>query len=149
MPASSFFISGDLDSGTAPVLRGLRVFQGGMAYHGFQLGSRMSVPGRQIRSSTADHSLNLGKLNLKTLQKLQVAERGLAFVRSISDVLGARQANGKLPPLFREAWAFSACVSLAGVTHRANAALRARQISAAEGQQTLDPAPGCASTLRP
>lgn len=79
--------------------------------------------------------------------RLQVAERGLAFVRSISDILGARQAEDKLDPLFREAWAFSACVSLAENTYRANAALRASQLSAAEGQQTLGLQAGC--TLSP
>ena len=47
---------------------------------------------------------------------LQVAERGLAFVRAFSELLAAQQADGRLPPLFREAWAHSACVSLAKTT---------------------------------
>ena len=47
---------------------------------------------------------------------LQVAERGLAFVRTFSELLAAQQADGRLPPLFREAWAHSACVSLAKTT---------------------------------
>ena len=42
----------------------------------------------------------------------QVAERGLDFVRHFSDILAACQASEHLPPLFREAWAFSACISL-------------------------------------
>ena len=46
----------------------------------------------------------------------QVAERGLAFVRTFSELLAAQQADGQLPPLFREAWAHSACVSLAKTT---------------------------------
>ena len=45
---------------------------------------------------------------------LQVAERGLKFVQGFTRLLALRQANGQLPALFREAWAFSACMSLAG-----------------------------------
>ena len=40
----------------------------------------------------------------------------MAFVRTFSELLAARQADGQLPPLFREAWAHSACVSLAKTT---------------------------------
>ena len=56
---------------------------------------------------------------------VQVAERGLAFVRSFSEILAGREAQGGVPPLFRECWAFSACVSLAKVTSRAYAAMHA------------------------
>jgi hypothetical protein len=45
-----------------------------------------------------------------------VAERGLAFVKAFSDSLAAQQATGSVPPLFREAWAFSACTALAHAT---------------------------------
>jgi hypothetical protein len=61
----------------------------------------------------------------------QVAERGLAFVRTFSELLAARQAEGHLPPLFREAWAHSACVSVAKTTFTA-AQLASPQL---EGQQ--------------
>jgi hypothetical protein len=47
-----------------------------------------------------------------------VAERGLAFVQGFSDILAQRGAEGQLPPLFREAWAFSACLSLAACTSK-------------------------------
>jgi len=46
----------------------------------------------------------------------QVAERGLAFVKAFSDILAAQAAEGATPPLFREAWAFSACAALANAT---------------------------------
>lgn len=45
-----------------------------------------------------------------------MAERGLAFVKGFSDSLAAQQAAGGAPPLFREAWAFSACTALAHAT---------------------------------
>ena len=67
----------------------------------------------------------------------QVAERGLAFVRTFSELLVARQADGHLPPLFREAWAHSACVSVAKTTCAHFAALQQKSPQL-DGQQ---PAP--------
>jgi hypothetical protein len=40
--------------------------------------------------------------------ELQVADRGLKFVAAF----GALLEDAQLPPLFREAWAFSACLAL-------------------------------------
>ena len=51
-----------------------------------------------------------------TRSVFQVAERGLAFVKAFSDTLAAQQTAGSVPPLFREAWAFSACTALAHAT---------------------------------
>lgn len=48
----------------------------------------------------------------------QVAERGLQFVHNFAQLLAEQQAASVLPQLFREAWAFSACVSLATTTSR-------------------------------
>ena len=45
-----------------------------------------------------------------------MAERGLTFVKAFSDILAGQQAAGAAPPLFREAWAFSACTALAHAT---------------------------------
>ena len=64
----------------------------------------------------------------------QVAERGLAFVRTFSELLAARQADGQLPLLFREAWAHSACVSLAKTTCAQFAAAQQRAIPPTEDQ---------------
>ena len=49
---------------------------------------------------------------------LQVAERGLQFVHNFAQLLAEQQAAAVLPQLFREAWAFSACISLATTTSR-------------------------------
>lgn len=49
---------------------------------------------------------------------LQVAERGLQFVHNFVQLLAEQQAAAVLPELFREAWAFSACISLATTTAR-------------------------------
>ena len=49
---------------------------------------------------------------------LQVAERGLQFVHNFAQLLAEQQAASVLPQLFREAWAFSACISLATTTSR-------------------------------
>ena len=43
---------------------------------------------------------------------MQMAERGLKFVQSFAGLLGRR---AEMPRLFREAWAFSACMALAGM----------------------------------
>lgn len=53
-----------------------------------------------------------------TLYILQVAERGLQFVHTFAQLLAEQQAASVLPQLFREAWAFSACISLATTTSR-------------------------------
>lgn len=39
---------------------------------------------------------------------VQVAERGLNFVATFGELM----ADAQLPPLLREAWSFSACMSL-------------------------------------
>ena len=44
----------------------------------------------------------------------QVAERGLKFVQGFARLLAMRQATGQLPTMYREAWSFSACMTLAG-----------------------------------
>lgn len=49
---------------------------------------------------------------------LQVAERGLQFVHNFAQLLAEQQAAAVLPQLFREAWGFSACISLATTTSR-------------------------------
>lgn len=49
---------------------------------------------------------------------MQVAERGLHVINSFSGAMDAQIAGGHLPPKFREAWAFSACLSLAATTVR-------------------------------
>ena len=49
---------------------------------------------------------------------MQVAERGLQFVHNFAQLLAEQQAGAVLPQLFREAWAFSACISLATTTSR-------------------------------
>ena len=74
---------------------------------------------------------------------VQVAERGLVFVRAFSEILAAQHAEGKLASHFREAWAFTACVSLAKVTSRAHAAHHATQLSAAKWPKKLEIAAGC------
>lgn len=51
----------------------------------------------------------------RVLGPAQVAERGLDFVRQFSDILAEQHAAGRLQPLFREAWAFSACTALSQV----------------------------------
>ena len=48
----------------------------------------------------------------------QVAERGLKFVQTFVAALDRQAAAGRLPPLFKEAWTFSASVSLASTTVR-------------------------------
>jgi len=48
----------------------------------------------------------------------QVAERGLGLVQSLSDAMDRHVAAGQLPPLFKETWTFSACISLAQTTVR-------------------------------
>ena len=53
---------------------------------------------------------------------MQVAERGLQFVHTFAALLGEQQGAAGLPGLFREAWAFSACISLATTTSRLMAA---------------------------
>ncbi len=45
-----------------------------------------------------------------------MAERGLGLVQSLSDAMDQQAAAGHLPPLFKEAWTFSACISLAETT---------------------------------
>jgi len=47
-----------------------------------------------------------------------VAERGLQFVHTFAHLLADQQAASVVPGLFREAWAFSACISLATTTSR-------------------------------
>lgn len=54
----------------------------------------------------------------------QVAERGLKFVQTFSELLARRESAGALPRLFRQAWAFSACLSLATTAARHHSALR-------------------------
>ena len=49
---------------------------------------------------------------------MQVVIRGLKFIQTFSEILSQRVLSGQLPALFREAWAFSACLSLASVTAR-------------------------------
>lgn len=49
---------------------------------------------------------------------MQVAERGLQFVQTFTDLLAEQHRAANLPALFREAWAFSACISLATTTSR-------------------------------
>ena len=49
---------------------------------------------------------------------MQVAERGLQFVHTFAHLLAEQQAASVVPGLFREAWAFSACISLATTTSR-------------------------------
>lgn len=49
---------------------------------------------------------------------VQVVIKGLKFIQTFSEILSHREASGQLPNLFREAWAFSACLSLASVTAR-------------------------------
>ena len=49
---------------------------------------------------------------------MQVAERGLQFVHTFAHLLADQQAASVVPGLFREAWAFSACISLATTTSR-------------------------------
>ena len=49
---------------------------------------------------------------------LQVAERGLALIQSLSDAMGRETEAGRLPQLFKQAWVFSACISLADTTVR-------------------------------
>ncbi|KAA6429506.1 MAG: TRAPPII tethering factor, partial [Trebouxia sp. A1-2] len=56
----------------------------------------------------------LFKLNRPT----EVAERGLQFVHTFAHLLADQQAASVVPGLFREAWAFSACISLATTTSR-------------------------------
>ena len=48
----------------------------------------------------------------------QVAERGLKFMQTFMAALDRQVAAGRLPPLFKEAWTFSASVSLASTTVR-------------------------------
>ena len=47
-----------------------------------------------------------------------MAERGLQFVHTFAHLLADQQAASVVPGLFREAWAFSACISLATTTSR-------------------------------
>lgn len=49
---------------------------------------------------------------------MQVAERGLKFVQSFTELLAQQHQAANLPALFCEAWAFSACISLATTTSR-------------------------------
>lgn len=51
----------------------------------------------------------------------QVADRGLAFVRSFGGLLAQQQRAGELPPQLREAWAFASYLSLAEATSRLQA----------------------------
>ena len=61
----------------------------------------------------------------------QVAEHGLKFVRLFGNVLGQRQANGALPPLTRETWAFVAALSVAHTASTLHAQRRLEQGRAA------------------
>ena len=68
----------------------------------------------------------------------QVAERGLKFVQGFARLLAMRQATGQLPVMYREAWSFSACMTLAGTAaHMAPPAPHPR--CAPHGVQRHDP----------
>ncbi|KAK9858891.1 hypothetical protein WJX84_005283, partial [Apatococcus fuscideae] len=58
------------------------------------------------------------RLLLKLERPAEVVIKGLKFIQTFSEILSRREASGQLPNLFREAWAFSACLSLASVTAR-------------------------------
>ncbi|KAK9806020.1 hypothetical protein WJX73_006019 [Symbiochloris irregularis] len=54
----------------------------------------------------------MARLLMQLQRPTEVAERGLKFVQSFAALLGRRL---EMPRLFREAWAFSACMALAGM----------------------------------
>lgn len=59
-------------------------------------------------------------------------------MQAFSETLAALQVEGKLAAHFREAWVFTACVSLARVTSVAHDALHATQLSATKGQKNVE-----------
>lgn len=74
-------------------------------------GRAYTYPTKMDCMGTADSAVVACSASLQA----QVAERGLKFVQSFAGLLTRR---AELPQLFKEAWAFSACLALAGVATR-------------------------------
>lgn len=55
---------------------------------------------------------------LDLIRAAQVAERGVIAIEGLQRALGHTSVASKLPALFKEAWIFSACISLANETVR-------------------------------
>lgn len=72
----------------------------------------------QLLPAPADALPGKYKVLAPKLCAVQVAERGLQFVHTFAQLLAEQQGPAGLPSLFREAWAFSACISLATTTCR-------------------------------